>query len=302
MNVERYLEELRAALAGADPALVQDALYDAEEYLRSEMADCEGDEASCFEQVVERYGSPEEVAAAYQETEVTVARALSAPAPRLPAGPLGRFFGVVADPRAYTALIYLLLSLVTGVAYFTVVTVMLPLGIGLLPIGAGALVLLAFFGAVRAISLAEGRVVEALLGVRMPRRPRSLVRDTDLGGRIKHWFTDWRTWTSILYMLLQLVLGTVYFTIVVTAVSLSLSAIAYPIAQALTSYPLIQWGGYGYLLDPWAMPLVVIGGLLGLVITLHLCRGIGSLHAAYAKALLVGRYSDAGAGESDERE
>ena len=38
-TVEGYLAELRTALSGADPALVQDALYDAEEYLRTALAD-----------------------------------------------------------------------------------------------------------------------------------------------------------------------------------------------------------------------------------------------------------------------
>ena len=33
-SIPEYLDQLRAALAGADKALVQDALYDAEEYLR----------------------------------------------------------------------------------------------------------------------------------------------------------------------------------------------------------------------------------------------------------------------------
>jgi len=33
-TIEGYLAELKGYLAGADPALVQDALYDAEEYLR----------------------------------------------------------------------------------------------------------------------------------------------------------------------------------------------------------------------------------------------------------------------------
>jgi hypothetical protein len=32
-SIEEYLEALRGALAGADPALIQDALYDAEEQL-----------------------------------------------------------------------------------------------------------------------------------------------------------------------------------------------------------------------------------------------------------------------------
>ena len=37
-SIEQYLAALRVALAGEDPALVQDALYDAEEYLRAEVA------------------------------------------------------------------------------------------------------------------------------------------------------------------------------------------------------------------------------------------------------------------------
>ena len=61
-DIDSYLRELQAALrsAGADPALVQDALFDAEEYLQAEMA--AGGE---FATVAEGYGSPEEVAAAY---------------------------------------------------------------------------------------------------------------------------------------------------------------------------------------------------------------------------------------------
>ena len=34
-SVEEYLRQLRAALEDQDPALIQDALYDAEEYLRA---------------------------------------------------------------------------------------------------------------------------------------------------------------------------------------------------------------------------------------------------------------------------
>ena len=41
-TIPEYLDQLRRALAGADPALVQDALYDAEEYLRSELAEQAG--------------------------------------------------------------------------------------------------------------------------------------------------------------------------------------------------------------------------------------------------------------------
>ena len=41
-TIPEYLEQLREALRGADPAMVQDALYDAEEYLRSELSEQAG--------------------------------------------------------------------------------------------------------------------------------------------------------------------------------------------------------------------------------------------------------------------
>lgn len=293
--IDQYLAELRGELAGADPALVQDALYDAEEYLRTEMAEVpETEREARWSEVVERYGTPDEVAAAYREAEITVAMGLRpVQAPRSERrGFVGSFFGVLADPVAYGALFYLFLSFLTGIVYFTFVATMLGLGIGLLPVFVGSLILLLFFAMVRAIALAEGRMIEGLLDVRMPRRPRSMLREGDMADRLKHWFTDRRTWTSVLYLVLQLPLGVTYFSIMVTAIVTSLAAIAAPIAQALTGEVMIRMDGYGYLLEPWAIPLVVIGGVLGLVVTLHLGRGIGKLHGAYAKAMLVGRYSD----------
>lgn len=290
--IETYLEDLRKAFAGSDPALVQDALYDAEEYLRAEMADAGENPEARFAEVVEAYGSPDEVAAAYRDAEITVARALRpAPAPKT-GNPFSRFFGAVIDPRAYAALFYMLLSFVTGITYLVLVSVMLPLGLGLLPVGVGILVLLLFFAMVRAISLVEGRLIEALLGVRMPRRPRSGVAKGDVFMRMKGWFTDGRTWTSILYMVLQSVLGTVYFSLIVTMLSASLGLIAWPFVQSITEVPLIQVGNYGYILQPWAYPLVVAAGAFGIVLMLNVCRMLGTAHAWYAKAMLVGHFTD----------
>ncbi len=90
--------------------------------------------------------------------------------------------------------------------------------------------------------------------------------------RVKHWFTDGRTWTTLLYMVLQLVLGIVYFTIVVTTVTVATSLIAWPVIQLFTDYPLMQIGEYGYILQPWATPLMIGVGLLGYVVVLHLVR------------------------------
>ena len=120
-RIEQYLAQVREALGDADPALVQDALYDAEEYLRSELAENPGvDEATVVARVAQSYGAPDEVAAIYRDTEVKVAKALRTPAAPPRRSALGRFFGVIADPRAYAGLLYMVLAVVTGIAYFVV--------------------------------------------------------------------------------------------------------------------------------------------------------------------------------------
>jgi uncharacterized membrane protein len=292
-SIEEYLEALRTRLAGADPALVQDALYDAEEYLRAETGGSPGD-AAALEAAVERYGTPEEVAQAYLDTERTVAKALARPVPKEFRSPLARFFGVVADPGAYAALFYLFLSLISGIVYFTVAVTGLSLSLGLIVLIIGVPFLLLFIAAVRAISLAEGRAVEGLLGMRMPRRPRVVGQQGSIGDRLKSWFTDYRTWTTMLYMVLQLPLGIVYFTLVVTALSMSVALVVGPLVQVFTGVALIHNFEASYYLAPWFVPIVMASGCLLYVLTLHAAKLIGRAHAAYAKVMLVGRPMDGG--------
>ena len=79
-TIAEYLDQLRAALRGADPALIQDALYDAEEHLRAELAEQPGrSEQDMLEHVVSTYGAPEEVADIYRDQEIKIQRALRPP-------------------------------------------------------------------------------------------------------------------------------------------------------------------------------------------------------------------------------
>ena len=289
-TIEAYLAELRAALAGADPALVQDAVYDAEEYLRSAAVEGGGTQ-DAVARAIDAYGTPAEIAAAYRETERTVAAALRRPAPVKSGNAFARFFGIVVDPSAWGALFYMLLSLATGVVYFTVVVTGLSLSAGLMILIIGVPMALLFVGAVRAISLAEGRIVEGLLGQRMPRRPVvAAVADGTFWGRLKAWFSDYRTWTTMLYMLLMLPLGITYFTIVVTALAVSLATFAAPIAQWVLGVPVIRTGEWGYLIQPWGAPFFFVGGASGFFATMWIAKGVGYLHGMFAKAMLVGRF------------
>ncbi|HEU4662834.1 MAG TPA: hypothetical protein VFS55_02255, partial [Dokdonella sp.] len=131
-TIRQYLDQLRAALGGADPALIQDALYDAEDHLRSELAENPGkSEAEVLAKIATTYGAPDEVAGIYVDKEVQVQQALRSPPPPPRKTAMGRFFGVAADPRAYAALFYMLLSLATGIFYFTWAVTGLSLSFGL---------------------------------------------------------------------------------------------------------------------------------------------------------------------------
>ncbi len=219
----------------------------------------------------------------------------AAPKSKFGRSPIGRFFGVVIDPSAYGALFYALLALATGIIYFTIVSTGLSLTFGLAILIIGIPFALVFLAVVRAISLAEGRMVEGLLGVRMPRRPRTLGVQGNLWTRIKSWLADYRTWTTMLYMVLQLPLGIIYFTIMVTSLALSAAIVALPILQVVLKQPIIRDLNYGYLIQPWAMPLVMALGILGFFVTLWIAKGIGFVHGQWAKTMLVGRFEGAGA-------
>jgi uncharacterized membrane protein len=296
-TIAEYLEQLRAALRGADPALIQDALYDAEEHLRAELAEQPGrDEAAMLEHVVGSYGAPEEVADIYRDQEIRIQRAIRPPPVPQRRSSIGRFFGVAADAHTWGALFYMLLALATGIFYFTwVVTgISLSAGFSVLIIGIPFVVL--FFGSVRGLSLLEGRIVETMLGVRMPRRPPYPAQQgLPLLKRIGAMFTDARSWSTLLYMLLMLPLGIVYFTLAVTLLSVSIAFVGAPVVMALNGFghwfvdgmTTIDWG-MGAHVPGWsdAIALCVIGIVL-LFATLHLVRGIGRLHGQIAKHLLV---------------
>lgn len=290
-TIPQYLEQLREALRGADPAMVQDALYDAEEYLRSELAEQSGrSEAEVIASVAGSYGAPEEVADIYRETEVTVNRALRPPRPPKRRSLLGRFFGVAADPYTYGALFYMLLSLATGVFYFTWVVTGVSTSVGLLILIIGVPLLLLFLLSVRLLSLVEGRIVEVLLGVRMPRRPLYNQRDKPWLTRIGELFTDGRTWTAMGYMLAMLPLGTAYFSGIVTLLAVSLSLLVAPVAMAFgwTGPGIYLEGLHVALAESWLGALLAFAvGLLLLFVTLHLARLVGHFHGWLAKHLLV---------------
>ncbi len=130
-------------------------------------------------------------------------------------------------------------------------------------------------------------MIEALLGIRMPRRQVFYPKKPGWWQRFKQIITDKQTWLSIIYMLLSLPLGIFYFTVIVILMSVSLYFIALPVLQLGFDIPIVYANGVSYFLTGWMLPVAVIFGVLLITLTMHLARYLGRLQGLLAKAMLV---------------
>ena len=155
-----------------------------------------------------------------------------------------------------------------GVFYFTLTVTGLSMSAGLAVLIIGIPFFLLFVGFTRVLALAEGRLVEGLLGQRMPRRPLYPAKGTPILERIRDMLADRRTWTTMLYFLLMLPLGIFYFAIAVVGVSVSIGMIGGSIAGILLA---LDVGAGGFVFDdqavtygpsPWAAPFLLLLGIL----------------------------------------
>ena len=299
--IQTYLDDLKAALQGADKATVQDALADAEEHLRtaleSEIADQEDlAENEVIKGVIQTYGEAEEIAQAYLSWERDLPPALAAtPAARRTASANSTanaypgFFGVFADPRAWGGLVYMLISLVTGTLYFSWAVTGLSTSLGVMILIIGIPVMILFLLSVQGLSFLEGRLVEALLGERMPRR--ASFTDNSLGWkeRLVQLLTGKSTWLGLLYMILMLPLGIIYFTVTFTLIAVALAFIAAPITVIVFNLPIdpITIGQTIWTIPDYLTPLFAVFGVFLATVTMHLARWTGKVHGKFAKALLV---------------
>jgi uncharacterized membrane protein len=289
--IDEYLSQLKQELAGSDRATIQDALSDAEEYLRNALAHSRESQPDVPENdaltpIIQEYGTPDEVAAAYKRVEGHMSPALSTQDKPQKRSLASSFFGVMANPRAWGAILYAIFALATGIIYFTWAVTGISLSLSLLILVVGIPFAGLFMLSVRGLALVEGRIVEALLGVRMPRRPIFTNNNLSLWGRFKSLITDKYTWFTLAYMIMQLPLGIFYFTLFVVLISVSLWLIAQPILQLVFGLPAFNID-VSYYIPGWIMPISVLGGIFLLVLTMHLAKLIGRMHGAIAKAMLV---------------
>ncbi|MFC1879765.1 sensor domain-containing protein [Chloroflexota bacterium] len=291
-SINAYLMQLRAELKGSDTALVQDALADSEEHLRSALeilleTQPNLPNAEAMDAIIAEYGTPDEIAEAYREVESYTRPALAPRKQKARGNIFSRFFGVYLDPQAWGSLVYLLISILTGTLYFSWAFVGLSTSL-VFALFIFGLPLAAFFMiSIRGVALVEGRLIEALLGVRMPRRTIFSPANMNWLQRLKAQLLDKQTWLILFYLILQGLLGTVYFIVYVTLIAFALLFLAMPVFTSL-GLPIITLGDQLIHAPLELLPVSVLFGFLLLTTTMHIAKFNGKIHARYAKFMLVG--------------
>jgi hypothetical protein len=125
----------------------------------------------------------------------------------------------------------------------------------------------------------------------MPRRLPASAGEQTLFARIKEALVDARTWSSMLYLLLMLPLGIVYFVIAIVGIAVPLGLAGGAAWSLLTNESHVQIDDVPWLqhLLHTAPGLILLAGvgILLFFITLHIARGVGWMHARLAELLLV---------------
>jgi hypothetical protein len=197
--------------------------------------------------------------------------------------------GSLDEPSTLGTMLYMLLSLGTGILYFTWAIVGLSVSIPLIVVLVGIPLLMMFLMSIRLVGVLEGWLIEGLVGVRMtpPRSGSTLDLAHDDRGLLGA-FLDRRTWSTLVYMILMLPLSVAYFVFVVVGITVPLALIGGSIGELLTGRDVVHLP-IGQVED--AGPLALIGvsaiGVAVLMLVWHLIRGIGLLHARFARSMLV---------------
>ena len=318
--IRGYLAQLSAALDGCDAALRHDALLDAEAHLRAAVR-----AGTPAERAIADYGTPDEIARAYRDADGGPtpwrggpSASPEAPGPSLASAespaPRGGFrrlpvIGVWAQPHAWGALLYFgVVGFALALAYFVWSVSVGAIAVGLLPTLLGLPIFVALLGSARALCLFEGRVVQALLGVRMPRRTQPVAGADSVGfwQRIWCWLRDVRSWMSLAYLLGNFPVSVATFAITITLTALSGALMAMPVLWAL-GIPIASVDGdpdftvqlFGMRLTPdeggdvWLPGTAVLptflAGLVLMTATLWLMRGLGWVYGHVVQAIQVAR-------------
>ncbi len=202
---------------------------------------------------------------------------------------LHRFFGIALQGRTYLNILYLLIMFPLGIFYFTLVVTGFSITISLLIIIIGIFIAFLFLILVRGMSTLHLYYASTFLGFELPTKVDAGTKGKGFWGHLKRILTDSKTYTSIVYMFLELPLGIIYFTLIITFLAISLGFFVSPILWILDDEGILYLSGDEWLWDGDFGNTIFLM-LIGIVLffgTLHLGSWLAKVEKFLCKNLLV---------------
>ena len=206
------------------------------------------------------------------------------------------FFGVIADPQSYLNIVYLLLGLPLGIAYFVFLVTGISVGFGLVVIWVGVPILVLVLLGSWAMCQLERVLAICLLKEDIPPVAHTGQPEADgpslsteerllVGAwrRLKGHLSSRLTWTGMSYLFLRFPLGIATFTIAVTLIA---------VAGALLGAPAYYWVGEGIELEIWRVDvlwealMLTLVGIPAVFVALHLMNATAFLSGRLARVML----------------
>jgi signal transduction histidine kinase len=190
----------------------------------------------------------------------------------------------ILDPYTYGGIAYLLITLPLGIAEFTFLVTAIALGAGLAITLIAIPILIATVYAWRWVAQLERHLIAALTGRVIADTYRPVPAQASVRRRLGGRLADPATWKDLVFLLLQLPLGAVAFTVTAAVLSVGVAALFAP----LTFWAIPDGVDLGIVVVdtlPEALVLAVIGAFV-LVAGIPALAALARLYGAYAELLL----------------
>jgi signal transduction histidine kinase len=199
-----------------------------------------------------------------------------------------RTYGRLFRADTWNNTLYLLLTLFTGVLWFSVTLTLLVTGVSTLIIWIGIPILFFTFWVVRFGAQTERSLIKGLVGTDIPDPHRRIPDETSFWVKWKLRATDQATWRDLIYLWLLMPLGILWFSMVAVLWSVPLGLMSSPILLALGLEPaVVDNDRITWALDTPGEAWIAFGvGVLLLAVVPALIGLMARAQAGLARALL----------------
>jgi hypothetical protein len=148
-------------------------------------------------------------------------------------------------------------------------------------------------GSLRALTLVELRLIESLLGIRMPRRPIFVKTKGNVLTLFVAMVRDAYTWKTILYLVLMVPAGAVYGVLLFALLGAVAELMYLPLFPDYSDLVHFIYGSGSGGPGPWGLTVTLPLAFLVYTCILHFFVILGRTHARITKRFMVGRSPDA---------